>query len=197
MKKLLKNKNFYLVLALLVVIAGLLIASQVIDFSPKTLPQISITATPVPVATAAPEATEAPAADATAEPAADATAEPAADAATETVLEEVPLGYVLVQANGDGGWIPLPTTEEPLYVTIGREGDETIKNTLRLWQTGFAMDSSTCDNQDCVQQGEVTFENMGGRVLMHMVLCLPHNVSVELYSTEDIIAMMQQAQQQQ
>ena len=124
----------------------------------------------------APEATEAP-----------------AETATE-VVEEVPLGYILVQANGDGGWIPLPTTDEPLLVTITREDDPTISNTIRLWQTGFQMDSSTCDNQDCVQQGEVTLMNKDERVLMQYVLCLPHNISIELYSTEEILMMIEQAQ---
>jgi len=178
MKKLLHNRNFYLVLALLAVVVALLAASRLIDFTPDTLPEI--------VPTAAPTATADPAAPAV-------TADPAA---SEASLEDIPQGYILVQANGDGGWIPLPTTDEPLYITIGREDDETIKNTLRLWRDGFAMDSSTCDNQDCVQQGEVTIDNKDDRVLMHMVLCLPHNVSVELYSMDELIAMMEASQQQ-
>ena len=184
MKKLLHNKNFYLVLALIAAAVILLIASNLIDFTPDTLPVIT-TPTPAPMVTEAPATTDAPAA----------TADPAAAQATEAPVEELPLGYILVQANGDGGWIPLPTTDEDLLITIGRENDETIKNTLRLTRTGFMMDSSTCDNQDCVQQGEVTLENKDDRVLMHMVLCLPHNVSVELYSTEEILAMMAESMQ--
>ena len=193
MKKLLHNKSFYLVLALLVVIAALLVISGLIDFTPKTLPEIPVTAAPVATATPAPEATAMPEETAVPTETAPEATEAPAETATE-VVEEVPLGYILVQANGDGGWIPLPTTDEPLLVTITREDDPTISNTIRLWQTGFQMDSSTCDNQDCVQQGEVTLMNKDERVLMQYVLCLPHNISIELYSTEEILMMIEQAQ---
>ena len=190
MKKLLHNKNFYLVLALIAAAIILLVAGRLIDFTPDTLPVIT-TPPPAPMTTEAPAATEAP--EATAMP--EATEVPAAAEATAVPAEEIPLGYIFVQANGDGGWIPLPTTDEDLLITIGRENDETIKNTLRLTRNGFMMDSSTCDNQDCVQQGEVTLENKDDRVLMHMVLCLPHNVSVELYSLEEILVMMAESAQ--
>jgi len=195
MKKLLQNKNFYLLVALVVLIAVLFVIGKSIQVKPSTPPPV------VPVVTAVPEAT------ATAEPAVtattipEATAAPAENTAEATAVpesatvEEVPLGYIFVQSNGEGGWIPLSTGEDFL-VTVSREGDDTIKNVIRLTQTGFVMDSSTCDNQDCVQQGEVTLENKDDRVLMNMVLCLPHNLSVELYSIEEVIAMMEQYNQQ-
>ena len=191
MKKLLQNKNFYLLVALVVLIAVLFVVGKSIQVKPSTPPPV------VPVVTAVPEAT------ATAEPAVTATTIPEATAAPaentavpeSATVEEVPLGYIFVQSNGEGGWIPLSTGEDFL-VTVSREGDDTIKNVIRLTQTGFVMDSSTCDNQDCVQQGEVTLENKDDRVLMNMVLCLPHNLSVELYSIEEVIAMMEQYNQQ-
>ena len=46
-------------------------------------------------------------------------------------------------------------------------------------------------------QGEVTLENKDQRVLQHMVLCLPHDVIVELYSTEELNEMLAQAQRAQ
>ena len=98
----------------------------------------------------------------------------------------MPLGYILAQRNGDGGWIPLPTSDS---MTITDEEDENIKNVIRLTPNGFYMESSTCDNQDCVEQGEVTLENMDERVLMNMVICLPHQLSVELYSIEQLVEM--------
>ena len=167
MKKLLKNRNVLLVLIVLLLILAVWIASLLVDTTPETLPELP-------------------------------------DAARETVLpgetqapakQEIPLGYVLAQANGETKWIALPTTDEDLYITISRQDDSGISNTLRLMKNGFVMDSSTCDNQDCVMQGEVTLENKDERVLMHMVICLPHNVSAELYSLEELQEMLEQSQQ--
>ena len=42
------------------------------------------------------------------------------------------------------------------------------------------MESSNCENQTCVGQGEVTLENRDLRPLFNMVICLPHNLSLEL-----------------
>ena len=103
---------------------------------------------------------------------------------------KAPRGYVLAQANGESRWIALPADDEDLLITISREDDPGISNTLRLWKDGFRMDSSTCDNQDCVIQGDVTLENMGSRVLRNMVICLPHSVAAELYSTEELEEML-------
>ena len=113
------------------------------------------------------------------------TVEPAPELSADA---NMPRGYILAQKNGDGGWIPLSTGED-LVVSISDENDPGIKNVLRITQNGFKMESSTCDNQDCVDQGEVTLENMSERVLMNMVICLPHQLSVELYSIEQLVEM--------
>ena len=113
------------------------------------------------------------------------TVEPAPELSADA---NMPRGYILAQKNGDGGWIPLSTGED-LVVSISDENDPSIKNVLRITQNGFKMESSTCDNQDCVDQGEVTLENMSERVLMNMVICLPHQLSVELYSIEQLVQM--------
>lgn len=105
-----------------------------------------------------------------------------------------PLGYIRAQANGESKWIPLPAGEEDLLITITRQDDPGITNTLRLKKNGFLMDSSTCANQDCVMQGEVTLENKDQRVLRNAVLCLPHDVIVELYSLEELIQGLEQGQ---
>lgn len=187
MKKLLHNKNFYLLLALLAVIVIVLIVGKSIDFRPKTLPALPTaaptaapTAVPTAVPTEVPAATEAPAA----------TEVPAAAEATAVPEEAMPAGYLYVASSTDAGWLALPTTDEEVLITLRQTGEEEMVNTLKLWKDGFAMHSSTCDNQDCVHQGEVTLENKDDRVLMHMVLCLPHNLSIELYSLDEIMEMM-------
>ena len=52
------------------------------------------------------------------------------------------------------------------------------------------MEDSTCEGHDCVEQGEVTFDNIGTRILGRYILCLPNQVSLELYSTEELLALM-------
>ena len=52
------------------------------------------------------------------------------------------------------------------------------------------MKSSTCDNQDCVKQGVVTLENMEERLLGNMIICLPNQVTLSLYTTEELLALL-------
>ena len=78
MKKLLHNRNFYLILILIVVIAALLIAGKTIGIKPKNLPTTIET-----VPTATPEVTNAPDAPAV-------TDAPEATAAPETTAPEAP-----------------------------------------------------------------------------------------------------------
>ena len=89
-----------------------------------------------------------------------------------------------------------PEAEAYLYIIVngrisgiypvGEEGDVTVDqgngkvNVIRVTENGFYMASSTCDNQLCVQQGEVTIDNYQQRILGASVLCLPNNVDLEL-----------------
>ena len=89
-----------------------------------------------------------------------------------------------------------PEAEAYLYIIVngrisaiypvGEEGDVTVDqgdgkvNVVHLTENGFFMASSTCDNQLCVQQGEVTIDNYQQRILGASVLCLPNNVDLEL-----------------
>ena len=69
---------------------------------------------------------------------------------------------------------------------VGEEGDVTVDqgngkvNVIHMTEKGFYMASSTCDNQLCVHQGEVTVDNYQQRILGASVLCLPNNVDLEL-----------------
>ena len=53
-------------------------------------------------------------------------------------------------------------------------------NVIRMTKDGFCMHSSTCPNQLCVQQGEVTKANYATRTLGNRVICIPNRVTVEL-----------------
>ena len=46
------------------------------------------------------------------------------------------------------------------------------------------MESSSCDNQDCVGQGEITLDNYKTRILSTFVICLPNEVTIEMVPVE-------------
>ena len=129
----------------------------------------------VPSPDAASETTDAPDAEASVEP--EATPKPAA-------------GYVLVQTATQYGWLPLPEEGEysyPIRQTL-EDGTEAV-NTIHLTPTGVYMEDSTCANHDCVQQGEVTLDNKKDRILGNMIICLPNQVTLQLFTPEEILAM--------
>lgn len=98
-------------------------------------------------------------------------------------------GYVRVSSPTVSGWLPLPEKEDYVFPLrqMTAEGDEIINN-IHLTPTGVYMESATCENQDCVKQGEVTLENKSARVLENMIICLPNQVFLELYSSEELLA---------
>ena len=103
-------------------------------------------------------------------------------------LEAAP-GYVYISAGGQGKWFMLPEKETPLQLSRTGENGQEIRNVVVLFPQGAYMQSSTCENQDCVHQGQVTLENKEKRALQNMILCLPNEVIIELYSPEEIAAM--------
>ena len=67
---------------------------------------------------------------------------------------------------------------------VYQTGEKEMVNTVKMWKDGFVMHASTCDNQDCVMQGEITVANYKTRVLSTYVICLPNNVSIEMVPVE-------------
>lgn len=106
-------------------------------------------------------------------PAADATDAPEARA------------YLLVTVRGVT-YQPIPLYEEHDY-TIRQPNCE---NVLHVTADSVYMKSASCDNQDCVEQGTVTLENSKERALFNMILCLPNQVYLELYSAEEIADLL-------
>lgn len=84
--------------------------------------------------------------------------------------------YLRVQV-GDQVWEPIALADGDEY-TINQPDGKT--NVVRVTATGAVMHSSTCDNQSCVEQGEVTLENRDMRVLSNMIICLPNEVILEV-----------------
>lgn len=95
--------------------------------------------------------------------------------------ESTPWAYLLVTVAGTA-YQPIPlVAEEANYRITQPSGAE---NVIHVTPSSVYMESATCDNQDCVLQGEVTMENMDSRVLGNMIICLPNQVTVELVTPD-------------
>ena len=158
---------------------------------PTAEPAATATATPTaePTATATAAPTAEPTATATATPTATATAAPTSVVAMGPVATPVVKAYLLVTVRGVV-YKPIPLTEEGEYTV--KQGSSGMENVIHVTATSVNMKSSTCDNQDCVQQGEVTLENMEQRILGNMIICLPNEVTLELYTPEGLMQLLGQ-----
>ena len=73
--------------------------------------------------------------------------------------------------------IDLPFGEPRAVEIVQPDG---AKNTVSITGDAVTMESANCENQDCVQMGAVTRENLELRVMGGFIICLPHKVSVEV-----------------
>lgn len=89
--------------------------------------------------------------------------------------------YLRIQV-GDQVWEPIALADGDEY-TINQPDGKT--NVVHVTATGAVMHSSTCDNQSCVEQGEVTLANRDSRVLANMIICLPNEVILEVLTPEE------------
>ena len=101
---------------------------------------------------------------------------------TATDLSASPArGYILLSFSQGSYWLPLPDEEDytlPIHQTRP-DGKEEL-NLIHVTPEGFYMEESTCENQDCVQMGAVTRDNLELRVMGGFIICLPHKLSVEV-----------------
>lgn len=155
-----RNKNLWIILAVVVLIAVVMVIASQVDRSPQ-----SISDQQLPITTNVPAtATDFP-----------------ADVA------DAPEAYLLVTVGGVT-YQPLPLQDEGEFsITQGETG---MVNTVHVTRDSIRMAASTCDNQDCVDQGVVTLESMNTRVLGNMIICLPHQVTLELYTAEEMDALL-------
>ena len=73
--------------------------------------------------------------------------------------------------------IDLPFGEAHTVTISQPDGAE---NVIALDGRSVVMQSANCENQDCVEMGEVTRDNLELRVMGGFIICLPHRVSVEV-----------------
>lgn len=93
--------------------------------------------------------------------------------------------YLLVTAAGTTYQPILLSQESTFTLTQG----EAMVNVIHATPEAVWMESSTCENQNCVQQGAVTLDNRHSRLLGNMIICLPHQVQLELYAADELRAM--------
>ena len=177
------------VLLLAAVVLGIMMLTGWRPFSaveepkPTAAPTAESTEVPTDVPTEAP--TSAPADEVTA----NATAEPG-EAPTD-VPPAPAKAYVLATAGSEYYWLPLPEEEEYSVTArqVNPENGEEWTNVITVTTDGVYMRESNCDNQDCVGEGTITLENREERILGNMIVCLPHQVMLQLYTPEEIIAL--------
>lgn len=146
---------------------------------PAASPTVTVAESPTPQATAAASLSETAGISVT--------ETPSATAAVSTPLPDVK-AYLLVTVRGLT-YQPIPLYEEHDYTIRQQDGSE---NVIHVTADSVSMKSSTCENQDCVQQGTVTVDNYKERILYNMILCLPNQVYLELYTPEDLAALLAQ-----
>ena len=71
----------------------------------------------------------------------------------------------------------LPFAEPHTVVIRQLDGQE---NTVRMTGVSVQMVDATCPNHDCVQMGEITLENLELRAMGGFIVCLPHQLTVEV-----------------
>ena len=105
--------------------------------------------------------------------------------------EKLPEGYVLVSTAAQSGWLPLPTEGESVFPLsqVQPDGTQTL-NVIHLTPDGVYMEDANCANHDCIGQGEVTLENIPERILGNMIICLPNQVVLQLYTPEETMALL-------
>ena len=187
MQKRFDKKNLIVIAALVLLVAAVALTAMLLK--PELNPTLGTleadpTATPVvtevPVVTETPSATEAPAADAAA------TEAPADETTANEGLDSLNADAYLVVSVAGMMYEPIPLVEEGRYSI--RRGD--LVNVIEVTPTSIKMHESSCDNQDCVEQGTVSLENYKQRVLQNMIICLPNEVVLELYTTEELAQLM-------
>ena len=200
------RKKWLILLAVLAVIAVILWFLPDLFGPGKQQPAVSGQPEQAGTKTEEPAAeTEEPAAE-TEKPAAESeeTAGPEGDTAPDTgeAAKEQPfliqitdsdpyIAYVLVRMQNAAGLLPLPLEGE--YTRTIRQtmadGTEAV-NVLHLTTNGVWMEDSNCEGHDCINEGEVTLENREERVLWNMIICLPHQLSLELITREEAVSLL-------
>ena len=190
----LKKKDLLLIAVVLLAAVALFAGSKLLpktDLSTKTA---DVTLAPDAIEyldeTPAPEATEAAQTP-------EATAEPAATEAPETTdapqsanmvgpmmpkQTEKVRGHVVITVAGRQYGDPIPMDRDKI-ITVKQENGAI--NRIHITPEYVEMESSTCENQDCIGEGEVNVNTYKDRILSTYIICLPNQVTIEMVPADE------------
>ncbi len=179
----------------LLIIAVVLLAAVALFAGSKLLPKTDLSTKTADV-TLAPDATEAAQTpEATAEPAA--TEAPTATEAPETTdapqsanmvgpmmpkQTEKVRGHVVITVAGRQYGDPIPMDRDKI-ITVKQENGAI--NRIHITPEYVEMESSTCENQDCIGEGEVNVNTYKDRILSTYIICLPNQVTIEMVPADE------------
>lgn len=190
----LKKKDLLLIAVVLLAAVALFAGSKLLpktDLSTKTA---DVTLAPDAIeyldetpATDAPEAAQTP--EATAEPAA--TEAPEATDAPQSANMVGPMmpkqtekvrGHVVITVAGRQYGDPIPMDRDKI-ITVKQENGAI--NRIHITPEYVEMESSTCENQDCIGEGEVNVNTYKDRILSTYIICLPNQVTIEMVPADE------------
>ena len=155
--------------------------------SPKATPE----PTAVPEETVPAEATAEPTAEASApiEVTVEPTAEPTKAPESANMMGPMPVpqteevkGHVIITVGGRQYGDPIPMDRDKI-ITIKQDNGEI--NKIHITPEYVVMESSTCENQDCIGEGEVNVNTYKDRILSTYIICLPNQVTIEMVPADE------------
>ena len=197
-----KRRDIFVIVAVLVIAGAMVMVSRLLPRSSVEGREAEATLAPdaveyldeTPQPQQTPEATDAPAdaagtLDTTDAPEATDAPDDGANAGSEAdVMGPMPAqqtqeirGYGVLTVGGRQYGDPIPMDRDKI-ITI-KQDDGKI-NKVHITPQEVYMESSTCDNQDCVGQGAVNVDTYEQRILGTYVICLPNEVVIEMVPAE-------------
>ena len=161
--------------------ADVTLAPDAIEYLDETPAPEATEAAQTPEATAEPAATEAPVAteapEATDAPQSANMVGPMMPKQTEKVR-----GHVVITVAGRQYGDPIPMDRDKI-ITIKQDNGEI--NKIHITPEYVVMESSTCENQDCIGEGEVNVNTYKDRILSTYIICLPNQVTIEMVPADE------------
>lgn len=155
--------------------ADVTLAPDAIEYLDETPASTATEAAQTPEATAEPAATEAP--EATDTPQSANMVGPMMPKQTEKVR-----GHVVITVAGRQYGDPIPMDRDKI-ITVKQENGAI--NRIHITPEYVEMESSTCENQDCIGEGEVNVNTYKDRILSTYIICLPNQVTIEMVPADE------------
>ncbi len=155
--------------------ADVTLAPDAIEYLDETPAPTATEAAQTPESTAEPAATEAP--EATDAPQSANMVGPMMPKQTEKVR-----GHVVITVAGRQYGDPIPMDRDKI-ITVKQENGAI--NRIHITPEYVEMESSTCENQDCIGEGEVNVNTYKDRILSTYIICLPNQVTIEMVPADE------------